>query len=356
MKVAIDIQSTVGKRTGFGNYVLGLLEGFKQASRAPEFVCLKHGRKVAMRTLGRILWDQIEFPFKAWSKKPDLVHKPCFAGPIFYRGPLVLTVHDIITYIYPKNISATSRIYWNGVFISSIKTAKIIITASEASKRDFVNLLGVDSARVHVIYHGIFDSFKPRETAEARCGLHSLKLPSRYFMCVGSLEPRKNLPMIIKTYLSVAGKIQEDLVIVGKPAWGLKELDSVLKGHKFQNRVCFLGYVGDDQLPLLYNAATGLLFPSLYEGFGLPPLEAMASGCPVVCSNTSSVPEVVGDAGLLLDPKEESLWSDAILRLSEDPSLREKMSNGGIQRAENFTWKECAEKTMAVYEKALSSY
>lgn len=356
MKVAIDIQSTTGKRTGFGCYVLGLLEGFKQIVSPPEFIYYKHDTKVSMRTLDRILWDQVQFVRKIKRSGVDLVHKPCFSGPMLYRGPMVLTVPDIIPYIFPKNISLTSRMFWNGVLIASIKRAKIIITISEASKIDLVKHLGIDPSIVHVTYLAAADSFRPRERTQVREELDSLSLPDEYFMCVGSVEPRKNIPMLISAYLSVADRVPEDLIIVGKSAWGESEVQKVLKDHRFRDRVRLVGYVDDDKLPFLYNAATALLFPSRYEGFGLPALEAMASGCPVVCSNTSSLPEVVGDAAVMADPDDECLWAETIEKISADTKERERMAEAGLIRAQKFSWKTCAEKTMRVYEKAIEMW
>lgn len=353
MKIGIDVQTTTGAKTGFGNYVLGLMRGFGHISSAPRFVGVHHPTKQAMRTWERFVWDQWQFPRLLRREKPDLIHKPCFSAPFLTRTPVLLTVPDIIPHLFPQNFSLTARAYWNGVLIHSIRRSRWIVSISEATKRDMVRHLSVSPDRIAVTPLAANDIFCVRERDEARRILRPLCLPERYFLCIGSLEPRKNLPFLITAFLTVAPSVAEDLVIVGKSCWGEEAIEQALARHALRHRVHFTGYVDDSMLPFLYNAATALLFPTLYEGFGLPALEAMQSGCPVLCSNTSSLPEVVGDAGVLLDPGDGAAWRLAMENISGDEQSRAKLSHRGLLRAGMFSWKRCAELTNEVYQRAL---
>ncbi len=272
------------------------------------------------------------------------------------RGvPTVLTVHDLIFRHLPEHHKPLNRWYLNATLPLYCRRADHIIVVSEATRRDLMAAYNLPAEKITVIHEAADPRFKlPAPGAVARVRM-SYGLPEEYLLYVGTIEPRKNLPRLLHAWepLYMAGEAPP-LVIVGRRGWLADDFYAALERSPCREAVQFTGYVRDEDLPALYAGATAFVFPSLYEGFGLPLLEAMACGTPVACSNGSSLPEVVGDAALTFDPTEVAEITQALRRLLHEPELRESLRERGLQRAAQFSWERAARETLAVYRKLLS--
>jgi glycosyltransferase involved in cell wall biosynthesis len=221
---------------------------------------------------------------------------------------------------------------------------------SETTRRDVVTRYGIPPERVRVVYHGVNPRFKPVRLAASQQIKDKYQLPDQYILAVGTIEPRKNLVVLLEAY-HVLRQHNPDLqlVIAGKRGWHSEPFFERLQTLGLTDQVKLLGFVPDEDLPALYNFAEAFAFPSIYEGFGLPVLEAMACGTPVVCSNTSSLPEVAGEAALLLAPTDTRGWSTALQQVLDNPALRADLRQRGLRQAAQFTWAETAQQTLALY-------
>ncbi len=273
---------------------------------------------------------------------------------------MVITIHDIISLLFPENIPFASRMFYSKWMPFSYRKATQIITISDSTKADIQSILKIPEEKITVIPLAVDERFKSPvlkdDVARVKEKLH---LPDRYILHVGTLEPRKNLEFLIEAF---AKTLEDDknrdlnLVITGKKGWYFEGLFSKVKKLKLGRKVIFTGYIDEEDKPALCKGARLFAFPSLYEGFGLPPLEAMASGVPVISSNTSSMPEVVGEAGILISPKNKDAWVEAITRVNSDSKLREQMIDKNKIQVARFSWANTAKKTIEVYQKAYDQY
>ncbi len=355
MKIAIDTQTTLGQKSGFGFYVKNLVEALAKVDPKNEYVLIYPQTEKDFSTPQRFFWDQLTFPRKAKRAKVDLLHQPCFSAPLFYPGKVVVTCHDLISIFFPENLPLASRLFYSKWEPFSYRKASLIIAISEHTKRDIMALLKIPESKIRVIHLAASKDFKPIKSPQ------KLKLVQKkyhtgldYLLDVGTIEPRKNLPFLVRAYaLAVRDGLDAKLVITGKKGWYYQDLFKLVKDLELQERVIFTGYVEEKDLPALYSGARAFVFPSLYEGFGLPPLEGMACGVPVVSSNTSSMPEVIGNAGILISPKDERLWAENMLKITKDRSLARTLSELGLRQAKKFSWEETARKTIEVYKEVI---
>ncbi len=286
----------------------------------------------------------------------EILHDPCGIAPFVSPGGYkkITTVHDAIPFIYPETQPLLTRLVFQTLIRASKYTADAVITVSEDAAKDLQKHIGIAPNKLHVTANGVHTA-PMFSKAQCQQTLQHLGISANYFLYVGALHPRKNLSRVLEAFTALS-QADTQLVIVGPPSWGANEtLAEILETAKASNRVIFTNYVSDEMLHQLYQSALALVFPSLYEGFGLPALEAMSHGTPVITSNVSSLPEVVGDAALLVDPKDVGAIRAALLRLLEDPALRQSLSIKGKARAATFTWQETARKTLEVYKTLLSS-
>jgi glycosyltransferase involved in cell wall biosynthesis len=354
VKIAIDTQTTLGRKTGFGFYVSNLVGNLKRIDQQNKYIFLQPDNENDFSTPQRLIWDQITIPQLARKAKVDILHQPCFSTPVFYNGKVVVTIHDLISVFFGHNIPFWSRQFFGKWMPATYRFADHLIAVSEHTKRDAIQVLGISEDKITVIheaadekYHVISDK---KILAEVRRKYGVGEEP--FILHVGTLEPRKNLQFLVRSFARAKQFLGgTKLVITGKKGWYYEGLFTLVDELKLQDEVIFTGYVEDEDLPALYNAAHIFAFPSLYEGFGLPPLEAMASGTPVISSNTSSMPEVVGDSGLLLPPEGEKQWADAMIKLNSDQTLRTELRTKGLVQAKKFSWEKCARETVAVYER-----
>jgi glycosyltransferase involved in cell wall biosynthesis len=241
---------------------------------------------------------------------------------------------------------------------TSVRRADVVLADSECTRADAIDLLGVDPAHVQVIYPGVEQRFRPVQDTNALDAVRSrYRLPARFVLGLGTLQPRKNFERLIEAYarLKEEAGSEVNLVIAGGAGWMYEGIFGRVQELGVQDAVCFPGYVADEDLPALYTLAELFVFPSLYEGFGLPPLEAMACGTPVVTSSASSLPEVVGDAALMVDPLDVAALAEAIQRVLSDTDLRNGMIRQGQEQARCFTWSGAAQKLLGLYERIVSS-
>lgn len=290
----------------------------------------------------------------------NVIHDPFGVSPFFLprrQAPFgrVLTLHDMIPYIYPTTHARLTNLLFRRYIPRSLRFVDRIITDSESSRRDIVRFLRFPAERVHAIPIGVAPQFAPASEAERQSVRKRYGLPNRYILTVGSLIPRKNLETLFSAYhlLRERGATFR-LVVVGPTAWKSAGIFQRLRALGIEEDVLLTGFVADEDLPAFYSCASVFVFPSLYEGFGLPPLEAMACGTPVVASNTSSLPEVVGDAGLLVDPLDVHALAAAIDSLMADQELTTGLIERGFARAGSFTWERTAREHLCVYRKVVT--
>jgi len=285
----------------------------------------------------------------------DLFHGTSFDLPRRRAAPAVVTVHDLALLRFPElGTPALRRMV--GRARDATRRARAVIAVSEATRRDIVELCGVAAERVHVVHNGVAATFTPLPAAVARARAAArIGSDDPYLLHVGTLEPRKNLPTLLRAFAALEGDSARPprLVLAGARGWGDAPLFALVDALGLTARVSFLGEVGPADLPALYSAAELFVYPSRYEGFGLPVLEAMACGAPVIASNASALPEVVGDAGLLVDPDDVDGLRAAIRRLGGDAELRANLRERGRERAKSFTWERAARETLAVYRAAI---
>jgi glycosyltransferase involved in cell wall biosynthesis len=356
MRIAIDTQSTVGRKTGIGYYTSELLAAMRRIAPQHEYMELDWGRDVAMRFDRRLRWQQYEAPSRARKAHADLLHVTGFDAPLWHPCPTVLTVHDLIGMLFPQNLPPVSRFYWSRWLPFTIRAADAIIADSVATRDDVNRLLGIPAERIHVVYLGVEERFRPQpaeKVAELRKRYH---LEHPFILYLGTLEPRKGVDTLIDAFAQMAGAYTIDLAIAGKKGWWWESLSAQIAQHGLEQRVHFLDYVPGSELPILYSAANIFAFPSRYEGFGLPILEAMACETPVVCANTSSLPEVAGDAAILVPPNQPATLANALGKVIDEPDIATRLRLAGRARAAEFTWAKAAQATLEIYQKVYQNH
>lgn len=357
MRVGIDIQSTLGLKTGIGYYTSSLLEEFKNFKDV-DFVYYKNGSGRELNTVNRMCWENLKLPRLFNKDNLDIFHVPGFAGPYSVKkARKVITVHDLIGMVYPLNLAPISRFYWQRWLPWCAKNSDLIISVSENTKKDIVKFLKIPEDRIKVIYSAASRHFSPIANKEnLRDRLIKYGISTNYILNVGTVEPRKNIPNLIKAfagYLNNSGAKNLSLVIVGKKGWAYGESVKAAVESGIQENVVFCDYIDESDLALMYNLAELLIYPSLYEGFGLPILEAMSCSTPVVCSNVSSLPELAGGAAILIDPLDNTSIENGFGKVLSDSALKRTLSEKALKRSAMFSWRRTAEETVKAYKEAM---
>ena len=308
----------------------------------------------AYRPAARVMWEQFIQPVILRRERIDLVHGLAFVAPLLSPCPTVVTIFDLSFLRFPDTFRRANRTYLRIFTSLSARRARRIIAISEHTRRDVIRLLGIPAERVNVVYCGVDAAFHPCPAAEVRAFRQRHDLPERFILFVGTLEPRKNARRLIEAYAQIRD-LGVKLVIAGGKGWLYEDIFATVERLGLSNEVFFAGYVPAEELPLWYNAADLFVFPSLYEGFGLPPLEAMACGTPVVSSNAASLPEVIGEAGLMVAPQDMEGLAAAMRQVLTDQNLHAQLRERGLQQARRFSWEKAAQQTVEVYRQVLRS-
>jgi alpha-1,3-rhamnosyl/mannosyltransferase len=304
--------------------------------------------------IGR-LYRQHQFTQQVKAAKFDVHHEPNYL-PLRMDAPTVITAHDLSWIRYPEMHPAQRVAIMNRYFEKALYQASAVITDAEFVKQEIVDVFGIAPEKITAIPLGVESMFRPLSSDETRAVLSSHGLEhGRYFLTVGTLEPRKNLSLAIRAYSALPESIRKlyPLVVIGMKGWHSAEIEKLIAPLERSGYLRLLGYVSREDLATIMAGATTLIYPSIYEGFGLPPLEAMACGVPVICSNVSSLPEVVGDAGILIDPSDETGLRQKLLMLIEDPGQRDAFAVRSREQASSFTWEKCAQQTVNVYRRLI---
>jgi glycosyltransferase involved in cell wall biosynthesis len=285
----------------------------------------------------------------------DLFHSPDFIPPYHAAKHHIITVHDLTFLHYPEYITDDSRRYYNDQIQSAVNHADHILSDSESTKRDLIHMLNVPADKITVHMLGVDEKFQPLPTDQTQPILDDLGLPSDYILVVGTLEPRKNLIGLVKAYRDLLTELPDapPILFVGRAGWLYEQLMAEIDAVGINDHLMFRDDINDEQLVAIYNHALTLVTPSFYEGFGLPALEAMACGTVPIISNISSLPEITGDVGLLIDPHDLSTLTDALKKVLTDSTWRTQQATNGIQRAKTFRWEDCAQIVQTTYNRVL---
>ncbi len=306
------------------------------------------------RRLVRILWEQAAWPLLAQQQRVDLLHSMAFVLPVVLPAPAVVTVYDLSFVHYPHSFPALQQWYLRWQTAQACRRARRVIVISQSGGQDVQRFFGVPPQRIDVISPGIDEMYAPPEPQAIAAFRQRRQLPQQFVLHVGTLQPRKNIPLLLEAFARLPLS-QVHLVLVGGKGWMYEEIFARVTALGLQERVHFAGYVPDAELPLWYGAAALLALPSLYEGFGLPLVEAMACGCPVLAANVSSLPEAVGEAGLLLPPDDAQAWAEGMTAVLQDAALRATMVANGLVQAGQFSWERAGVETAVSYQRALQA-
>ena len=298
-------------------------------------------------------WRQLLLPLLLKKYEIDVCFFTNFVLSMAAPCPMVLTIHDLSFKLFPRTHALRNVLWARSLVPASIRRSWRIISPSNNTKLDLLRLMNVSNGKVEVVHEGVSSQFSPAANAGDKEALAHYGIAKPYLLFVGTLEPRKNLNVLIKSFDKISDSMPDvHLVLAGRRGWMAQSIFDELERRDLLGRAHITGYVKDEYLPALYRQAAALIYPSLYEGFGLPPLEAMASGTPVIVSQGSSLPEVVGDAGIYTNPLDVKELAGAMERLLGDDALAASLSAKGLERAAQFSWKSAAEKTLDILRKA----
>ena len=355
MRIAIDAsRTTVARRTGTENYALQLCRALLKINTKHEITLyfrdtptsglFPDDATIKVIPFAR-LWTHIRFAAALWADRPDVTFVPAHALPRFFPGHAVVTIHDLGYRFFPEAHPPAELRYLDLTTRYSAHRATRILADSIATADDLVSQYGTPREKIEVVYPGVegLRRASDEQIAAVRTKYH---LPERYLLFLGTLQPRKNIRRLVEAVIRCEGI---DLVLAGKRGWLMEDVLPTLSESQ-KARIIMPGYIADEDVAALYSGALALVFPSLYEGFGFPVIEAMRCGTPVLCANTSSLPELAGDAAIQVDPLNVEAISTGIHRLLTDSALRADLTNRGYAQAEAFTWARAAAQTLAVLE------
>jgi glycosyltransferase involved in cell wall biosynthesis len=368
MHVAIDARLAHYTAGGIAHHILNLARALAEAAPDDRFTLLRsvkqHGSSLpqAANLLSTPLLtpphhraEQLTLPLEIARVRPDLLHCPDFIPPFRRRCPAVVTVHDLAFLRYPETLTPESKRYY-GQVRRAVESAERTIVVSAATARDLAELLGVGTARVRVVHNGLDPAFRrPADPAAVARVREGWALDRPYLLFLGTLEPRKDVPTLLRAFAAVRAQHPDLLLaLVGRRGWLFEPIFEAIETLGLGAAVRTIEDAADADLPPLFDGATAFAFPSLYEGFGLPALEALARGVPSVVAETSSLTEVVGDAAVRFPPGDHEALAACLLRLLSDAGLRADLRVRGPVQAAGFTWERAARETLAVYREALA--
>lgn len=374
MRIALNAMQVRAAKSGVGQHIHGLVEALlaeapsmqftlycspqnvrNYSFQSPNYETCVWGLPEKARTV-RLLYEYTFLPAELARRGYDLFHGLSNFLPPRKVTRYVVTIHDLSYYVHPERCPWLRRQYWYAMTRRTVELADAIITVSEASRRDIEHFFPSTKGRIYVVPNAAHARFRRLEVPREATHLPALGIEFPYVLFVGTLEPGKNVERVIRAFDSIAERFpRHHLVVAGDRGWLYEGILEAAEKARAASRIHLIGHQGDDVIVELMNFCEIFVFPSLYEGFGLPPLEAMACGAPVITSNVSSLPEVVGDAALLVNPLERDEIAEAMKRLLSDDQLRQQMREKGLERSRLFSWKNSARETLRVYQSVLGS-
>lgn len=317
-------------------------------------VQMRHSRLDTESPPRRILWEQLVQPFQLGGF--DLYHALAFVAPLLLTVPAVVTIYDLSFIHYPERLPASRRLYLQLLTKLTCQRARRVIAISHSTARDVETTFGIPASKIDVAPCG-YDAeiFRPLPPEAVSAFKAAKGLPERFWLFIGTLEPRKNLPTLLKAYAQLPADERLPLVIGGGKGWQYDEIFATVETLKLENNIQFTGFIPLEDLPLWYNSAEAFVYPSVYEGFGIPVLEAMACGTPVIVSDASSLPEVAGSAGLCVPPQDVDAWRAALDTAYRDAAWRNAARQQGFIEASRYSWVNTAAQTVLSYRQAIES-
>ena len=370
IRVALNAQLLSGQQSyraaGIHRYICSLIEHLPDAdsrfaytaftsNTAPTLhpsIAIQRTSLKTEKPFTRIFWEQVLQPFALRGSGAELVHCMAFVAPLVAATPSVITIHDLSFRRAPERFRGPHRAYLSLFTQLSCQRAKRLIAVSKFTKQEVMDVYGVPAEKIDVVYSGVDPWFSP-PIPEAVAAFRELRgLPEKFILYVGTIEPRKNLSTLIRAYAKLRPNGVK-LICAGGRGWMYEDVFQTVEELRLSRDVIFPGYVAEEDLPMWYAAAKVFVYPSTYEGFGLPVIEAMACGTPTITTNASSLPEAAGDAALLVPPDDADALSEALARLLDSESLREELSARGLKHTDKFNWPDTARETARVYARAL---
>jgi glycosyltransferase involved in cell wall biosynthesis len=372
VRIGIDATALPLQKTGVANYVFGLVRGLGTVDADNGYVVYAKPVHIAEMAVNRpnfrfvpiafparglrLAWEQTGLPRRVREDGLDVLHSPHYTMPLRHPAGAVVTFCDMTFLLHPELHQPIKRAFFPAMMRWSARHADQLITISESTRDDLSRMWDVDPARVTPVPLAAGNEYRPAAPDDVAivCARHGLQ-PGGYILYVGVLEPRKNVDRLVAAFGRAVNRLGNlELVIAGKRGWMYDQIFAQVQKLGLEGRVRFTGYVAQEELPALYSGARIFAYPSRYEGFGLPVLEAMRCGVPVVTTNVSSMPEVVGDAALLVSPEDEAALAEALIRLATNVELAASLGGRGRERAALFSWERCARETLQVYERAVA--
>ncbi len=377
MLIGIDAHFALRERRGVGNYSLSLVRGLAAMDDCNQYILYtdkedvervlpikSNFRKKMLHSSNYLMWEQIQLPLIAKRDKIDILHCPANTAPVFLNHDikLVSTIHDV-SYLKPFSIMPRSpylyqrlgRVYRKNIVPWTIKRASSIITVSEFARKDILSSIPfLNDEKVSVTYEAMSGAFRVIEKEAAHSFVRAkYGINGKYIFNVGGRDPQKNTAFLVESFLDLkkAGQLSEKLVIVGFADHTHANFYKSIINSGIADEVIFIGFAEEDELVHLYNAAEVFIFPSLYESFGIPPLEAMACGTPVIASDAGAIPEIVGDAALFINPRSKEDLKSSLLQVLGDIRVKNELIRRGLKRVDQFSWSKTAKETLEIYEK-----
>lgn len=368
MRIGIDATAIPARRTGAGNYIFQLIKNLSIIDDDNLYFIFAKPEHIAewkieqsnfhfihanlQNRAKRLVWEQTGLAYLASYHRLDLLHSPHYTMPLLLTCKSVVTFHDMIFFLYPEMHGTIRRLFFTSMMRLSARKATAIVTDSQSTANDLHKILDIPIQKISPILLACDTHFRPitepSSVAEI-CALYNLQ-PDTYFLYVGVLEPRKNIPVLLQALRNLLDNgLTHRLAIVGKKGWMFDDIFSTVKHLQLESYVVFTGYVPEEHLSYLYTGAIASVYLSLYEGFGMPVLEALACGSPVVTSQVSSMPEITSDAAMLVDPRNSAQLTTALEKLCKNSELRNKLKEQGLARAAKFSWATTAQATLHIY-------
>lgn len=369
MKFAIMGRILRPEYGGFGVQTVlnGLLAGMASISHPHEILLLVDPAQLAhitplmqryrlvpvppdTATTGKLWWDHLAVGQVCKQHGVDALYAPAHVRPIYAPCPVVVLIHDMMYHLFPHHWTWSDQLYFRVAVSTLTPHSAAIAAVSHSTRDDIFKFVSVPPERVEVIYPGVPDGFGVVPVADTSDLRTRYQLARPFVLYVGGFHPRKNMTGMLDAFETIASQIDHDLVLIGPAAWKNPAIAQRIQQSHAADRIRFVGFVPREDLPLFYNCSDLFVFPSFYEGFGLPVLEALACGCPIITTNVSSLPEVAGDAALLVEPGDTQALSDAMSRVLLDSNLRDRLRQRAVQQAQRFSWETAAAKTLALLE------